>query len=141
MDTSFRQKHRSVFIPLLTCLCVMLSSVKFYTEPVVMTIKIEDVGPDRVLTSEFESQQLTAAENVPEKLFCVRLILTQLPGEIEKFRVQRGFHDALTLALSQREREYVPGEVKNGPFHLPSNLASLPARTRRLHVRRRDSVC
>jgi hypothetical protein len=109
MDTSLRQEHRSGFILLLTFLCVMLSTIKFYTEIVVMTIKIEDVGPDRVLTSEFESQQLTAAENAPEKLFCVGLIFAQPACEIEKFRVQRGFHAALTLALSRREREYVPG--------------------------------
>jgi hypothetical protein len=73
MDTSFRQEYRSDFILLLTFLCV------------IMTIKIEDVVSHRVLTSEFESQQLTAAENAPKKFFCVRLIFTQPSREIEKF--------------------------------------------------------
>jgi hypothetical protein len=85
MDTSFRQEYRSDFILLLTFLCVMLSTIKFYTELVIMTIKIEDVVSHRVLTSEFESQQLTAAENAPKKFFCVRLIFTQPSREIEKF--------------------------------------------------------
>ena len=84
-----------------------------------MTVKIEDVGPDRVLTSEFQSQQLTATENAPEKFFCVSLILAQPSREIEKFRVQRGFHAALTLALSRRERECKPKkEWKSTHFYL-----------------------
>jgi hypothetical protein len=65
----------------------MLSTIKLDAELVVMTIKIKDVKPDRVLASEFESQQLTPAENAPEKLFFIGLILTQLAREIEKFRV------------------------------------------------------
>ena len=60
----------------------MLSTIKLDTELDVMTIKIQDVRPDELLTSEFQSQQLTATENAPEKLFCVGLILPQPSCEI-----------------------------------------------------------
>jgi hypothetical protein len=56
--------------------------------------------------------------DIPEQLFCVGLILPQLAREIEKFRVQRGFHAALTLALSRTERAHGSGEVKYAHDHL-----------------------
>jgi hypothetical protein len=96
----------------------MLPTVKFYTELVIMTIKVENIGTNRLLTSELEAEQLTAAEDAPEKFFCVSLILTQLPCEFEKLRVQRGFHAALTLALSRRERERTRRERKYTHFRL-----------------------
>jgi hypothetical protein len=96
----------------------MLPTVKFYTELVIMTIKVENIGTNRLLTSELEAEQLTAAEDAPEKFFCVSLTLTQLPCEFEKLRVQRGFHAALTLALSRRERERTRRERKYTHFRL-----------------------
>src|SRR5882724_2280152 len=142
MDTSCVQKLSLGFIPLLTFSCVMLSTIKLDTEPVVMTVKIQDIGPDGLLASKFESQQLTATASAPEKFFYVGLIFAQPSREIEKFRVQRDFHAALTLALSRREGNVTQRKGGSmGPFSSSLTPSSPSLRTRRSYVRRRDSVC
>jgi hypothetical protein len=72
MNTVLCQECHAVFIVLLTFGCEMLPTVKFYTELIIMTIKIENIGTNRLLTSELETEQLAAAEDAPEQLFLHR---------------------------------------------------------------------
>jgi hypothetical protein len=78
MDTSCLQVCSPDFIYLLTHTSVMLLTVNFYTELVIKTIKIENIGTNRLLTSELEAERLVAAEDAPEQLLCIGLILPQL---------------------------------------------------------------
>jgi hypothetical protein len=103
-DTLSLYKSISSLIMLLTLICVMLATIELNTEFIVMAIEIEDIESNRLLTPELKAKQLAITQNPPEELFRVGLVLTQPSREIEKFRVQRGFHGALTLALSRRER-------------------------------------
>jgi hypothetical protein len=65
----------------------MLSTIEFNAKLAVVTVKIEDVGTYRLLTPEFQLKQLAIAQNLPQELFHIRLMLARPACEIEEFGV------------------------------------------------------
>ena len=62
---------------------IMLSAVQFDAELTLVAIEVENVRTNRVLTTEFYTAELTAAQTVPQKFFCVSLLTTQLAHTYE----------------------------------------------------------
>jgi hypothetical protein len=54
----------------------MLSSIHLDYQFVFQADKVEDIIAKRMLTAEFETQDLSAAQNVPQCLFRVRHVVT-----------------------------------------------------------------
>jgi len=85
LDTVRCQEHLTLFVVLYPRTLVVLSTIQFDAELVLVAIKIEDVRTNRVLTTKFEATELTATQTVPPEFFCVSLLTTQLAHKCEVF--------------------------------------------------------
>jgi len=85
VDTVGCQEHLTLFVVLYPRTLVVLSTIQFDAELVLVAIKIEDVRTNRVLTTKFEATELTATQTVPQEFFCVSLLTTQLAHKCEVF--------------------------------------------------------
>jgi hypothetical protein len=59
---------------------LVLSAIKFYHQLRFKAREIRDIAPDRDLAAETVSAKLAAAESLPQMLFGVSGLISQLPG-------------------------------------------------------------
>lgn len=60
----------------------VLRAVQFHGQLGVSAVEIEDVIAHGVLATEFETGKTSSPQRAPERLFVVRLIATQLAGDV-----------------------------------------------------------
>jgi hypothetical protein len=60
----------------------MLRAVQFHGQLCIRAVEIQNVISDRVLPTEFEPGKTPATQGPPERLFVVRLVATQLAGDV-----------------------------------------------------------
>jgi hypothetical protein len=63
----------------------VLRPVDFHDQPCLVTVEIYDVRTDRVLAPELQTLELVCAEVMPEALFRICLVLSQVPTPLAHF--------------------------------------------------------
>jgi hypothetical protein len=65
---------------------IVLSTIQLDAEAVLVAIKIEDIGSNRVLTSKLQAAKPAVPHTVPEEFFWISLVTPELAHECEIVR-------------------------------------------------------
>lgn len=125
------EKFLSHFVALQTFGQTVLEAVQFNRQLRVRTVKVQDVFTDQMLPTKFETGKASSSKFTPEFLFIIRLIVSQLPGDL--FQAHAG-EIASPAKHRKRIERHLPllakrgegwGEVKNIlQFQSPSPRSS-----------------
>ena len=87
-DALLRQEFLACGVTLHSFGMTVLRAIQFHGQLRVGTVEIQNIIPDRMLPAKFETGETPAAQRPPERPFVVRLIATQLTGNL--FQAHRG---------------------------------------------------
>ena len=87
------QVSRSPFIPASLIRFPMLSAIEFNGQPGLMTVEIQDVSANGVLSAKLGAPQLAISEKSPKKLLRVRVIMPHRTAQGQHFRGKRPLVD------------------------------------------------
>lgn len=106
----------------------VLQTVQFQRQLCVRAVEIQDVIPDRMLPTEFETGKTPAPQCPPERFFAVRLVTAQLAGDLFEAHEGMMFFDGEISSPPHFYSFSSPNEEKAGVRSLISDARSLRQR-------------